>query len=248
MISYPCSISQRGFTLVEIAVVLVIVGLLIGSFIGTVGERIETTRRDNTQKELKEIKRVLIAYAFSNSPPYLPCPDTDSPPDGKENRTMAGICDATFGHLPWVTLGVGYSDAWDNRYRYWVNQDYATGNPGAGFVLTTGDTANSATVETRIGAAKSTILDNAVAVVFSHGKNSLGGVSIDGVNRDTIPVAGGGHDDELENVDANVNFISRTLREEGATESNGGIFDDIVVWISSYELKAKMVEAGVLPL
>ena len=52
---------NAGFTLVEIAVVLVIVGLLVGSFIGTFADRIETTRRYNTQAELNEIKKLLIA-------------------------------------------------------------------------------------------------------------------------------------------------------------------------------------------
>lgn len=241
MISHIDNSRQYGFTLIEIAVVLVIVGLLVGSFIGTVGSRIETTRRDNTKTELDEIKQIIISYAYTNALPYLPCPDSDSPPDGSENRT-AGICDAAFGHLPWVTLGIGYSDAWNNRYRYGVNQDYANSNTG--FLLTTSD-ANSATVNTRIGVATSTILNNAVAVVFSHGKNSFGGVSVDGVNRDAIP--GTGHDDELENTDLDINFVSRTIREEGADTGNGGIYDDIVVWISSYELKAKMVQAGVLP-
>ena len=44
---------QSGFTLVEIAVVLVLVGLLVGSFIGTFANRVDTTRRDNTIKELE---------------------------------------------------------------------------------------------------------------------------------------------------------------------------------------------------
>ena len=40
--------------------------------------------------------------------------------------------------------------------------------------------------------------------------------------------------------------MSRTPTEEGAA-ATGGIFDDILVWINSYELKAKMVDVGVLP-
>ena len=234
---------ESGFTLIEIAVVLVIVGLLVGSFIGTFADRIDDTRRDTTKKDLEEIKRVLMAYAYTRSPPHLPCPDTDDPPDGRENR-VAGVCQIT-GYLPWLDLGVGYADVWDNRYRYWVNTDYAN---NVGFNLTTPDVgANSGTVRTRIGSSGPLdILDNAVAVVFSHGKNMLGAKSVDDVDRTAIP-AGGTHIDELENNDGDRDFISRIPREEGASAINGGFYDDIIIWVSSYELKARMVEAGVLP-
>jgi len=233
--------NASGFTLIEIAVVLVIIGILIGSFIGTFAERIDTTRRDNTIKELDEIKTVLLAFAFSQAPPYLPCPDTDVPPDGEENRG-GGVCTAATGFLPWITIGAGYADAWDNRYRYWVNTDYAN---NAGFLITTND-ANSATVETRVGNNNIDLLENAVAVIYSHGKNGLGGISVDDVNRDALPAVGTGYDDENENADADDKFMSRLLTKEGAAVA-GGIFDDIVTWINSYELKAKMVEAGKLP-
>ncbi|MCK4834005.1 MAG: type II secretion system protein [Gammaproteobacteria bacterium] len=236
---------NAGFTLIEIAVVLVIIGVLIGSFIGTFTDRIDTTRRANTQQELEEIKRVLMAFAFSRPNPFLPCPDTDIPPDGDENRA-GGVCTAAgaVGVLPWKTIGVGYDDAWGTRYSYWVNDNYA--NDPAGFLLTTGDNAGSARIDTRIGNATEEILDNAVAVIFSRGKNGLGGIGVDGVNRDVIPAVGNNHDDENENVDGDTLFYSRAETEEGAAVA-GGIYDDILVWINSFELKAKMVEAGVLP-
>ena len=77
---------EKGFTLIELAVVLVIVGILIGSFIGTFVSRIETTRRNNVQDDLEVIKQALMAYAFTNDPPYLPCPDRTAVPDGVEDR------------------------------------------------------------------------------------------------------------------------------------------------------------------
>ena len=235
---------QSGFTLVEIAVVLVIVGLLVGSFIGTFVSRVDATRRDNTKSELLDIKQVLIAYAFSQGPNvYLPCPDTDVPPDGFENR-LAGACTpgGALGTLP-ITLGLGREDAWATHYRYWVNDAYAI---NTGFDLTSDDAGGgNATVQTRVNDVAANMVTNAVAVIFSHGKNSLGGVSVAGVNQDAIPVAG--RDDENENGDGGQVYMARSPSEEGSA-ATGGVFDDIVIWINSYELKAKMVEAGKLPL
>jgi len=40
--------------------------------------------------------------------------------------------------------------------------------------------------------------------------------------------------------------VSRPPSDVGAS-TPGGEFDDIVFWISDYEIKARMVEAGMLP-
>lgn len=245
VMTYRYRNKQAGFTLIEIAVVLLIVGLLVGSFIGTFSSRIDTTRRDDTKKELDEIKQVLMAFAFTQgATPFLPCPDTDVPPDGIENREAAGDCTAALavGTLPWRTLGMGQADAWSTRYSYWVNLDYSD---SAGFLLTEGN-AGSAQIDTRVNDLAVAVSPNAVAVVFSRGKNGLGGISVDGVARDVIPALGNNHDDEIENADANAVFMSRFSTAEGVAAA-GGVFDDILVWLSEYELKAKMVNVGVLP-
>lgn len=233
--------NQSGFTLVEIAVVLVIVGLLLGSFIGTLAGRIDTTHRDSTKKELEEIKLALIAYAYTRTPPTLPCPDTAIPPDGTEDR-VGGVCAAAgaVGTLPWITLGMGYGDSWATRYSYWVDTNYSA---TAGFALATIN-GGTALINTRVNDAIQPMATNAAAIVFSRGKNGLGGISIEGVNRPAIPVAGSA--DETENADANSIFMSRAPTEISAAAA-GGAFDDILVWINSYELKAAMVETGVLP-
>ena len=237
---------QNGFTLIEIAVVLVIVGLLVGSFIGTFVSRIDTTRRDSTKDELQEIKQVLMAFAFSRGPQaYLPCRDITVPPDGVEDRDLAtGNCipppGGVLGTLPWQTLGMGREDAWASHYRYWVNDDYAS---AAGFNLGSDDNGGAnAEVHTRINNVDSVMVNNAVAVIFSHGKNSLGSVSVEGDDRAAVPAAG--YDDENENTDGDVIFMSRPPSEEGSAAA-GGVFDDILIWINSYELKAKMIEAGI---
>jgi prepilin-type N-terminal cleavage/methylation domain-containing protein len=236
---------QSGFTLIEIAVVLVIVGLLVGSFINTFSERIETTRISETDAELADIKDALIAFAFTRGgAPYLPCPDVTAPPDGAEDRDGFGNCSAgvNVGVLPWRTLGFARADAWSTQYSYWVNNDFAV---NTGFTLATDNVANYSTIRTRVNDVLTDVSQNAVAVVFSHGKNGLGGISSENVNRPALPAPGNGFDDEIENQDANRIFISRYRTDEGVATA-GGAFDDIVVWINAFELKARMIEAGAL--
>ena len=236
---------QSGFTLIEIAVVLVIVGRLVGSFINTFSERIETTRISETENELAEIRDALVAYAYTTGgAPFLPCPDTNVPPDGLENRDGFGNCTAgvNVGVLPWRTLGFARQDAWSTQYSYWVNNNYAV---NTGFTLATDNAAGSSTIRTRVNDVLTDISQNAVAVVFSHGKNGLGGISSDNVNRPALPAPGNGFDDEIENQDANNIFIARYRTDEGVATA-GGAFDDIVVWINAFQLKARMIQAGVL--
>lgn len=248
---------EQGFTLIELAIVLVIIGLLAATFLSTLGSRIETTRRAEAAKEMAVIKQALYGYAMSQTPPHLPCPDcrdagcpskfTNFPNDGVEDRIdpPSYKCDAgnTPGNIPWKTLGLGSGDPWGNRYSYWVSSSAADSTPGGGIVLV-GAMANTATIKTRVGAALLDVSNSAVAVILTQGKDGYGGISVQ--QNITLPAVPAANVDEKDNLDNNLVFISRAPTKVGATTA-GGEFDDMLVWISEYELKAKMVEAGVLP-
>jgi prepilin-type N-terminal cleavage/methylation domain-containing protein len=235
---YPSAHLEKGFSLIELAVVLVIIGILIGSFIGTLGSRIDSTRRIETKAALDDIRTTLYGYAMSQSPVRLPCPDIDN--DGVEDVT-AGQCDVltTHGNLPWATLGIARGDAWSSTYSYWVADKYSN---TAGFNLTT-DATGDGQIEDGSG---NVISNNVAVVIFSHGKNQYGSIGLDDSARPAVP-AGAAYNDERENQDtdavAPVLFISRPVTDVSAPV----IFDDILAWISEYELKGRMVQAGVLP-
>lgn len=71
---------DKGFTLTELAVVLVIVSLLMGGLLIPLGAQQEIEKRRATEQQLNNIRETLIAFGTVNM--RLPCPDTNN--DGLE--------------------------------------------------------------------------------------------------------------------------------------------------------------------
>lgn len=212
---------MRGFTLTEMAVVLVIVALLIGGMILPLSVQQDIRYVTETQKQLTDISEALYGYAASHAAsdgrPYLPCPDTDG--DGTENRTGT-VCTNQEGSLPWADLGLARQDAWGNTFRYRVAATFS--NSTTGFTLmSVGDLRVCATA-----ACASTLGINLPAVILSTGKNGAG----------TATDA-----DELANLDGDTDFVQRNL------SGNPTGYDDLLVWLPPSLLLQRMVNAGRLP-
>ena len=122
---HPCLPHSRGFTLVEMAIVLMIVGLLLGGLLVPLSAQMEQRNITDTQKSLSEIRDALIGYTLANG--RLPCPAAPNT-TGVESPIGGGACTNFYnGFVPAATLGLagtdsaGYAvDAWGNRIRYAV--------------------------------------------------------------------------------------------------------------------------------
>lgn len=108
----PLAKPHRGFSLVEMAVVLVIIGLLLGGLLMPLSTQMENDRRKETTATLESIREALIGFAIVNG--RLPCRDRNIPPDGRENCTGGGAGN----FLPFADLGVSGVDAWGNAWTY----------------------------------------------------------------------------------------------------------------------------------
>jgi prepilin-type N-terminal cleavage/methylation domain-containing protein len=226
-----CRFKHSGFTLVEMAIVLVIVGLLLGGMLMPLSAQMEQRRIGETQKTLDEINQALIGFAIANK--RLPRPAT-SATDGAERAACATQAECT-GFIPWSTLGVSKLDAWNHIFRYKVALAFTTT-----FALTT---AGNITVQTRDSAGTLTNLTTtAPAIVLSQGKNGYGSTADDGTAQPAVPAA---NIDESANATGAAGYISSAPSDNAAAP--GGAFDDIVAWLSPNILFNRMVAANQLP-
>lgn len=230
----------RGFSLIEVAVVLFIIVLLLGSILVPLTTQVEQRQINDTQKTLDEIREALVGYAVANG--NLPCPDTGT--NGTENVNAAtGICSTIVGgvaagRLPYTNLGLGNSDLWGNRFTYVVNAAYAQRSPATPFTLsaTLGTSVRVCTTQ----ACAITLSTAAVLAVISHGKNGAGATNFS-TNATNVASASA---DEQDNYGTDADVVYRPQFSGGAAASE---FDDIVVWLSRYTLLNRMVSAGKLP-
>lgn len=235
----------RGFTLVEMAMVLMIVGLLLGGLIPTLTTQMESQRISGTRRSLEEIQQALIGFAIING--RLPCPAEPATTTGQAGagieRTPPCTSSNSIGVLPWATLGVNETDAWGNRYTYRVSSDFAdavgsttyggctpvpTPTQASFAVCSTGN------VNVRSAATGGTsIAIDVPAVVISHGRNGYGAHTRQGTQ-----LGAGSDADEQENSDDDTSYVSHTPTPG---------FDDEVMWLSGSILLNRMVTAGRLP-
>lgn len=132
-----------GFTLIEIAVVIVVLSLLLAMIAGIGTAMIGQQRREATKQRLSGTDTALALFVSQNK--RLPCPADGrvagtNAGAGIEERSAGGVCQVggagnpdtqTHGVLPWRTLGLAEPDAtdgWGNRLSYRVAPELALSN------------------------------------------------------------------------------------------------------------------------
>lgn len=247
---------SAGFTLIELAVVLLIVSLLLGGLLVPLSTQLSQRNIQATQAQLEEIRDALLGYAIING--YLPCPTGNTTKDptnanyGQEDTRPTigpnkGVCPSESGMLPWKTLnvaeydawGVGRSssaDPWTGHYRYRVHPNFS--NSATPISLTSSPTAvETLSVQDSTTPTPNLLTSNSdppVAIVYSTGPGNANGdannLRADGANESNDP--------------DNPAHTPSTVYQGGPPT---GTFDDITIWISRPLLYNRLIAAGRIP-
>jgi len=124
--------AAAGFTLVEMALVLLIVGLLAAVFLPATNTMLENSRRKETRAKLEALEQAMVRFVMANG--RLPCPADGSLAPGNAEQGLeqphpgTAACTVpalTNGVVPWRTLGLAQgdaTDAWNTlvTYRVWA--------------------------------------------------------------------------------------------------------------------------------
>ncbi len=219
----PRARRQHGFTLAELAVVLVILALLSGSLLVPLGSRMEARDRQLTLERLRDIQQALTGFAIIHG--RLPCPSTEADPThpnyGVEDALPCNL--SLEGRLPWRTLAMSATDAW-GRERVQADEpwtghwhyrvDRAFTQPPITPAVTPADNLQIRSHDD----FHVTVSDSqAVALVFSTGANR----SADGLNA-TYSAA-------------------QPKYQSGEVSAS---FDDLLIWIGRPLLIARLAQAG----
>ena len=206
----------RGFTLVELAMSLLVIGLLMGTLILPVTGQFNARAIDETVKTMENIKEALIGYAMTNN--KLPCPAAvvSNPAVNDLGTSQSTLCGQE-GFLPWAELGIGkVTDAWGFPIRYRVDNAYTTAIP------------TDLKASSNISVSRDT----------GSGNVNLVSAEPDGTSKIIVLLLsyGNDHTPNGTNTDGDTNYISN--------EYMNGSFDDIVMWLPKTTLLARLAAAN----
>lgn len=224
---------DAGFSLVEMAVVLVILGLVISSLLLPISTQREVQKINATRTNMSLIAEALYGFVILNG--RLPCPSTEADPSNVNYGREDASCSSSYvsdGFLPWKTLGVPETDEWGARrtdaaspwhgyWRYRIDRNFTTSVSFNNNILSISPAyGDSLSVIDADGNALTTVTERPLAIVYSTGANLVE----NGENADFEAMSG--------------------------TYQSGSIsttFDDMLFWITRPILVNRMVMAGKLP-
>ena len=204
--------NQKGFTLLEIAVVMIIIGILAGGGMSLMKMLTERKARTETVDYLKQARETLISFTVNNG--RLPWADSDG--DGIENNG------AISGTLPYQTLGMAPADAYRRTLGYGVNANLAINRYASCQALRAGLAAPPSIVD-----ADGTGTAFAVAAVLV----SAGPMDADGNGNVFDAIAAGTYQGN------NTNGVPNYLRHPPIAA-----FDDLAIYLSANALSADLCE------
>jgi prepilin-type N-terminal cleavage/methylation domain-containing protein len=251
---------SNGFTLIELAVVMAIVGLLLGSLMFTLSAQSEQRNFEETRRRLDQARELLLGYAIAKG--RLPCPATLASL-GEESPAGTGACTNFYnGFLPARALGYPHVDAtglavdaWGNRLRYAVSGVTPTNCSGTSttphFTNATNLKANGITCQPN----DLLVCKSSTGITGTTCGTAFGTSGENQVTTSDLIVAivfstgkngalGGAGADELANLNGDRIFVHHTPSAAGV---GNGEYDDQMFWITVGELYGKLVAAGVLP-
>lgn len=262
---------QRGFTLTELAVSLLILAFLLGGAVMTLQAQMEQRSHEEAQRRLNAAAEAVLSYALINR--RLPCParfvDPTTHSAGQESFCTSatafpctghtttvqthGNCSVYYnGFLPATSVGSGPVDSlgfavdpWGNRLRYVVSRlnTGCTPTPPANTRILTSQ-SNLRTYS--IGCLPSDLdvcTTSACAARVVSQNTAVFIVYSTGKNGALAadPVA---RPNENENFDNDAVFVHRVPDPTGAP---GGEFDDLMVIVPVGQLYSRLISGGILP-
>lgn len=205
--------NQRGFSLIELAIALLILSLLLGGLLNPFAIQMTSRNQKDTDVLLREIQDSLIGFAITHNARF-PCA-SDVIDSTQASYGLEDCTHLTEGYLPWREIGLNNPlDPWGNPWRYRVDVNFSVTQ----FSLNTAFSDNLAVVDVNGNGLTGTVADldpeYATLIIYSTGANG----QQDGGNLSADNIYQGGN--RSENFDDHIVWISRAQVFRMLTKAN----------------------------
>lgn len=262
--------TQSGFSLLEVAMVMIIGGILLSLFAGSLLTMIANGKMETTQERMRAINDAIQIYVAANN--KLPCVasrnldiqaaanlnygrelpvatgsvtncDPNEPVPNGTVRTGSGANRVRIGMVPTRTLNLPDEigfDAWGSRFIYAVSENLAT----------TPEDYKPAEGKIIVEDAGGTPINSAVTyVLVSVGGDRAGGWGIRGrptvaSPTEVVPCGALGATLDQENCDDDRRFVATMMRGSGEGGAIGNHYDDYLIYEGNFQ--TSLIPSGAL--